>query len=101
METAKVYISTVENLFFSWPEAGAVQIYWLHPRMLTGSTTEDQIRYTHVMKNRVHKKTGKKGIYIYAHTKIQSIFLSPLTINTLAENIFSCSFWISLTFSNI
>lgn len=77
METTKVYISTVENLFFSWPEAGAVQIYWLHSRTLTGSTTEDQIRYTHVMKNRVRKKTGKKGIYIYMHTQRFKAFFCP------------------------
>lgn len=93
-------ISTVENLFFSWPEAGAVQIYWLHPRMLT--TTEDQIRHICVMKNRVYKKKGEEGICIYAYThKDSKHFLYLLTINRLAENIFSCSFWISLTFSNI
>lgn len=49
LEIAKVSISTVENLFFSWLEGGAVQIYWLHPRMLT--TTEDQIIQIYVMKN--------------------------------------------------
>lgn len=34
-------ISTAENLFFCWPEAGAVQIYRLHLRM--SSARKDQI----------------------------------------------------------
>lgn len=72
-----------------------MQIYWLHPRMIT--TTENQIRYVHVIKNRVYKKKGKKGIYTYTHKNSKYFFIPTGNQHIGLEYIF---LWL-LDFSNI
>lgn len=69
-------ISTAENLFFCWPEAGAVQIYRLHLRM--SSARKDQIWYRYLMKNRLPNKRENPYIHTHTHTHNSSIFFVPI-----------------------
>lgn len=91
-------------------QVGAVQTHWLHLTM--PSARKGQIRHRCLIQNRTGKKRLNSCmyvyicIYIYAYTHTNSkhlffFFFSLLMINILAENIISCSFWVSVTFSSI
>lgn len=98
-----MFISTMKNLFFSWLETGADIL--VTPKDVNHNKGSNKMCICNEKQSTL-KKRGEKGVcvcvYIYSYThKDSKHFLSLLTINTLAENMLSCGFWISLTFSNI